>query len=71
MAKNNNIFKNMSGYSDPTAGRAIRNTDKKRMEEEDRFHDLLNTIHYITELADFEIEGRIVLKDRKTGQIWR
>ena len=48
-------------------GEAIKNID----EEDDRFHKLLNTLFYICKIADFEIEGRIVLKDKKTGKTWR
>lgn len=39
--------------------------------EDERFHRLLHTLFYLCELADFEIEGRIVLIDKKTGRIWR
>lgn len=59
--------KNDKGYLDLTPYQAIRNIEK----EEDRFHRLLHTIFYICELAGFEIEGRIVLIDRKTGRVWR
>lgn len=62
---------NGSGYPDPTAYKAITKVDQESMEENDRFHDLLDTIFYITELAGFEIEGHIVLKDCKTGRVWR
>lgn len=40
-------------------------------EDEERFHKLLNTIFTICELAGFHIEGRIAIKDCKTGKIWR
>ena len=61
-----NPRKNSEGYSDPTAFEALRNIDK----EDERFHRLLHTL-YICELADFEIEGRIVLIDKQTGRVWR
>ena len=63
----NNPRKNLEGYSDPTAFKALRNIDK----EDERFHRLLRTLFYICELADFEIEGRIVLIDKHTGRVWR
>lgn len=63
----NNPRKNLEGYSDPTAFEALRNIDK----EDERFHRLLRTLFYICELADFEIEGRIVLIDKQTGRVWR
>lgn len=64
---NKDLRKNASGCVDPTAYEAMRNLDN----EEDRFHKLLHTIFYICELAGFEIEGRIVLTDKRTGRIWR
>ena len=53
--------------SRPSAFEALRNIDK----EDERFHRLLHTLFYICELADFEIEGRIVLIDKQTGRVWR
>ena len=58
---------NAEGDSDPTAFEAMKNIDK----EDERFHKLLHTLFYLCELAEFEIEGRIVLVDKKTGRIWR
>lgn len=57
--------KNSEGYSDPTVYNAFKNIDK---EGDERFHKLLDTI---CELSGFHIEARIVIKDRKTGKIWR
>ena len=67
----NNLLYNASGYADPTAYQAIKNVDNPTLEESDRFHNLLDTIKYITELAGFEIEGHVVLKDLETGRVWR
>lgn len=67
MGDRNNPRCNAEGYSDPTAFEALRNLER----EDERFHRLLYTLFYLCELADFEIEGRIVLIDKKTGQIWR
>ena len=39
--------------------------------EEERFHKLLYAIFDICELAGFEIEGRIVLVDKRSGKVWR
>ena len=61
------IRRNASGYYDPTAYEAIKNTD----EETARFQKLLNTIFYICEMAGFHVEERIVIKDKKTGKVWR
>lgn len=67
MANDNDIRKNGSGYYDPTAYQAIRNIDA----DDERFHKLLDTIFAICELSDFHIEERIVIKDKRTGKIWR
>ena len=67
MRYNNDIRKNQFGYSDPTAFEAILRTDK----ELKRLNKTVNTIRDICELAGYEVEGRIVLKDKKTGKIWR
>lgn len=59
--------KNTEGYLDRTAYEAIKNVEK----EEERFRKLLDTIFAICELAGFHIEERIVIRDKKTGKIWR
>ena len=59
--------KNSEGYSDPTAYRAMMNLEI----EELRFKKLLRSIKDVCDLADFEIEGRVVLIDKQSGRIWR
>lgn len=61
------LRKNAEGYLDLTAYEAMKHMEK----EDERFHKLLHTIFYLCELAGFEIEGRIVLVDKKSGRIWR
>lgn len=62
-----NDRKNAEGYSDPTAYQALKNIEM----EDERFHKLLYAIFDICELANFAIEGRIVLVDKRTGRVWR
>ena len=57
---------NGSGCKDLTAYEAIKNTER-----EERLTKLVMTIFNICELAGFHVEGCIVLKDKKTGKIWR
>ena len=75
MAKKKTIdtlcLKNHECYADPTAYEAIKNINKEELAESDRFYDFLDAIFYIAELADFQFEGRLVVKDKKTGRIWR
>lgn len=61
------LRRNASGYPDPTAYKAI----KKVEADEERFRKLLDTIFAICELSGFHIEERIVIKDKRTGKIWR
>lgn len=61
------LRRNAEGYLDPTAYEAIKNAER----DDERFHALLNTIFTICELSDFHIEERIVIKDKRTGKIWR
>ena len=61
------IRKNSEGYSDPTPYHVL----KKEQLEEERFKRLMATIFYICENAGFHIEERLVIRDRKTGRIWR
>ena len=65
--KNRNPRKNHEGYSDPTAYEAIKKAD----EEYERFRKLLGCIYRICELAGFRVEERMVIKDMRTGRIWR
>lgn len=61
---------NASGCKDLTAYQALKNIEAEEKAEA-RCKKLLTTIFYICDLAGFHIEGRIVLKDKKTGRIWR
>lgn len=67
----NELRRNSEGYPDPTAFQAILNVEQDILEDEVRFHKLLNSIFNICELSGFQIEGRVIIKDKKTGRIWR
>lgn len=58
---------NNSGKYDPTAARAIAHATR----EEKRFNMLLGTIFNICEMAGYHLEERIVVKDKRTGRVWR
>lgn len=64
-----NLKKNAEGYPDPTAYHAIKLAENN--EDSERFHKLLESIFTICELSDFHIEDRIVVKDKRTGKVWR
>ena len=61
---------NESGYLDLTAHKAINNVEREA-DAEARFKKLLSHIFYICDLAGFHIEGRLEIRDKKTGKIWR
>ena len=65
--------KNPEGSIDMTAYEAIKNIEKDdgKVEKEDTFHKFLYTLFNFCELSGFEIQGRVVLKDVKTGKIYR
>ena len=65
--RDNDICVNKEGYKDPTVHKVL----KKEQLEEERFKRLMATIFYICENAGFHIEERMVIKDLRTGRIWR
>lgn len=67
MQNDRELSRNGSGYSDPTAYKAMRHV----CDEEERFKELLKVLFYVTKNAGFHIEERMVIKDLKTGRIWR
>lgn len=71
----NDIRRNGSGYVYPTAHKAIKNVikenRKREADPEQRFNDFLTAIFAICDLSDFHIEERIIVKDKRTGKIWR
>lgn len=57
---------NNEGYHDPTAYEALR----KESERENELGRLVHTLKYIIALSDFELVGRITLRD-KDGREYR
>lgn len=62
---------NASGCYDLTAFKAIEKASREEKEERERLKHLLKTIFRDCERYGYHLEGRIVLKDKKTGKIWR
>lgn len=66
------LKRNGSGYYDPTAYTAIKHMEAENsVKEAARFYKLLEAIFDICELSDFRIEGRIIVRDKRTGRLWR
>ena len=56
---------------DDVIGYNTQKTTEESDYEQRRVNSLLHVIFKICELSGFWVEERIVLKDRKTGKIWR
>lgn len=75
--------KNDEGYLDLTAYEAIKRVEESTgvvapvypdpadMDERDRHHKLIGGILRMCELAGYSIEERIVVRDNRTGKVWR
>lgn len=62
------MYKNSEGYVDPTAGKAMAQINA---DIADRNHKLNQVLRDIAEIAGFEIVGRVTLKHKKSGKIFR
>ena len=60
--------KNAEGYNDPTAYEAIKNAEQNQDKDDARFHQFIESAISFCGIADFHIEGRIVLKDKEDGK---
>jgi len=59
-------FYNSSGLADPTAWRAMENI--RRDEKADR---LIKSVRALIARNGFELLGRVVIKDAKSGKVFR
>lgn len=64
-----NPKRNKSGYLDITAYEAIKKVDVES--EHERLHRMIDILHAVCEINDFHIVEHVVLKDKRTGRIWR
>lgn len=58
---------NKSGCVDTVTFEVMRRDEA----ETQRFNKLLRTIFSLCELAGFRVEGRIELRDLRTGKLWK
>ena len=61
------LKKNDEGYNDPTAYEVIKKADPDARKR----YRLIGCILRICELSGYTIEGRITLRDIKTGKIYK
>ncbi len=70
---------NHEGYRDPTADRAMSVIEREKAIEAarreemiaEKNHMLMKSIRCIVELAGFEIVGRITLKHKRSGKVFK
>lgn len=62
---------NASGCKDMTMFYAIENVSREEKQSEERLNKLLRKIFKETEKAGFHLENRLILRDKKTGKVWR
>ncbi len=63
--------RNGEGYRDPTAWKAVGAAAKEEKKKDKAVTSLITMLKQIISLAGFELVGRIVLKDKKTGKEYR
>ena len=68
MSNEKNLKYNDAHYLDLTAYEAIKNIEA---EENERFNKTLHILKSICDIAGYSIENRIILKDNRTGRVWR
>lgn len=72
-----NPVKNQEGYMDMTRHDAVENIEREQREKERetreaaRVTKLVHTLFYICNVAGFDVAERIVLRDKKTGRVWK
>lgn len=64
-------YKNNEGYSDPTAGVALGSAKKDEQEIDKLNHKVMQSFRLLLDLAGFEIVGRVTLRHKKSGRIFK
>lgn len=71
MAIEKNPRKNAEGYDDPTAYLGMRDAIAEENALEHEVTTLIKVLKFIISKSGFELVGRIQIKDKKTGRIFR
>ena len=68
-------YLNHEYYSDPTAGKAIQNLERKkkrkRKTSKKSHSNVMKEIFEVCSKHGYRVVGRIVLEDKDTGEVWR
>ena len=65
----NHRNKNKEGYDDTTANFSVYRADKDIAYK--RFKKTMKDLRDICEINGFALEGRVVLRDKTNGRVWR
>lgn len=65
------IKKNAEGYPDPTAAAGMSRVIREENASQWRVNTLIASIKGFLAVSDFELVGRIVIRDKKTGREYR
>lgn len=65
------MYKNKEGYTDKTAGRAIKRVSTEEKKRKGEVETLITMLKNVISLAGFELTSRIELKDRQTGKEYK
>lgn len=63
--------RNAEGYLDVTAYLGTKNVIQEENEAERKSKDLIHTFRLLADMAGLEIVGRITIKHKKTGRVFR
>lgn len=66
----NSIQTNASGYFDSTAYNAIKNVEAEE-EADIRFKKFLHDLFEACDIHSFYLENHVIVKDKKTGKVYR
>lgn len=64
-------YKNSEGYQDPTAGIAMRTVKREEQDVDKLNHKVIQSFRLLVDLAGFEIVGRVTLRHKKSGRVFR
>lgn len=65
------VHRNAEGYPDPTAGEVFSNIAQEERKRLADISALISVMKKTAELVGFEVVGRIVLVDKKTGKKYK
>ena len=70
MTDSENSIKNHEGYVDTTPHEALSNVEE-RDEPDTRHYRLIKSLRNIIDLMDYDLMGRIEVRDRRSGRTYR